>query len=233
MDRKLCLMLVEGPFDRQRLSLLSGLFDSTKLVIIPFGTDTLTSKNYYLNFNEKIDSVLRKEKTYDRTDFSEFVQICDTDGCFIDETYIKENHLIPHVKYLDKSIEVVELTGFLQPRRNKQENINKLLESNEIRLFYNSTNIDHVFDNLQNPTNRQKSSSALKMYIKYSDNRKEFLKALIDVCPVASNYEESWTYVKTGFNSLKRCSNVLFFVLEHYDDLLDEYKNFLKIELNI
>ena len=233
MDKKLCLMLVEGPFDRQRLSLLSGLFDSTKLVIIPFGTDTLTSKNYYLNFNEKIDSVLHKEKTYDRADFSEFVQICDTDGCFIDETYIKENPLIPHVQYLDKSIEVVELSGLLQPRRNKQENINKLLESNEIRLFYNSTNIDHVFDNLRNPTNRQKSSSALKMYIKYSDNRKEFLKALIEVCPVTSDYKESWTYVKTGFNSLKRCSNISFFVLEHFDDLLDEYKNFLKIELNL
>ena len=189
-------------------------------------------KNYYLNFNEKIDSVLQKEKTYDRTDFCEFVQICDTDGCFIDEVYIKENPLISHVQYSDNKIEVIDLNSFLQPRKNKQENIDKLLESNEIRLFYNSTNIDHVFDNMQNPTNRQKSSGALKMYIKYSENKKEFLKNLIDVCPVLTNYKDSWGFIKTGFNSLKRCSNLLFFVLEHFDDLLEEYKELLKAELD-
>ena len=41
MGAVLCLMLVEGPFDRQRLSVLSELFDKDKLVLIPFGTDVL------------------------------------------------------------------------------------------------------------------------------------------------------------------------------------------------
>jgi hypothetical protein len=69
------------------------------------------------------------------------------------------------------------------------------------------------------------------MYIKYSENRKEFLRALIDACPVLTNYKDSWEFIKTGFNSLKRSSNILFFVLEHFNDLLDEYKELLKTEL--
>ena len=46
---KKCLFLVEGPYDKLRLSLLEQLFDTNKLIIIPFETDKLTKKNYHQN----------------------------------------------------------------------------------------------------------------------------------------------------------------------------------------
>ena len=44
---KKCLFLVEGPYDKLRLSLLEDLFDPNKLVIIPFNCDKLQKKEYF------------------------------------------------------------------------------------------------------------------------------------------------------------------------------------------
>ena len=45
MSKKRCLFLVEGTTDRQRFSVIHGLFDKSNLVIIPFQTDILTKKS--------------------------------------------------------------------------------------------------------------------------------------------------------------------------------------------
>ena len=44
---KKCLLLVEGPYDKQRLSTLIGLFNQANLKIFPLSTDYLTHADYY------------------------------------------------------------------------------------------------------------------------------------------------------------------------------------------
>lgn len=53
-----CLLLVEGPFDRLRLSILKDLFDENKLVLIPFDCDKLSEIDFCINFKEDIKNIL-------------------------------------------------------------------------------------------------------------------------------------------------------------------------------
>lgn len=217
-------MLVEGPYDRQRLSVLSNLFDENKLVLIPFGTDALTEKDYCSNYEKRIEEVLNKEKTNTLSDFGEIVQVCDTDGCFIDDSCVIEDKGIKHIIYEERRIRVIDFKPLVNKRIYKRENINTLLKKNCIKLYYNSTNIDHVFDGIQNPTDLQKRSRAVQMYNKYKNDGKSFIKELIRLCPDSKGYEDSWEFIKKDFHSLGQYTNLIFFVANHFDYLRDEYK---------
>ena len=105
-------------------------------------------------------------------------------------------------------------------------NINMLLNNKEIYLFYNSTNIDHVFDNIQNPSKSQKKKYAINMYNKYKNDDIPFLEKLYDVNTLKSNsYDDSWDDAKNGFNSLALNSNLIFFIEMFQDNLKEEIKN--------
>lgn len=217
-----CLFLVEGPYDKQRLSLLEELFDSNKIEILPFGCDMLTEQDYYKNFEKEIRTFLSKEKTYVFEDFDYIIQVCDLDGCFIDDNYIIENKNISKIQYHQNSIEAISKEDIENRNRIKRENIDNLLTSQRIHLYYNSTNIDHVFDNIQNPTRKQKNNFAINMYKKYTGYPIDFLIELFNSNRImAKDYNSSWDEIKKDFNSLKSCTNLIFFV-ERFKDYLKE-----------
>ena len=219
-----CLFLVEGAYDKQRLSLLENLFDSAKLEIIPFGCDRLIGHEYYKNYEDHIRAVLSKEKTFEIGDFKYIVQVCDLDGCFIDDSYIIENKEIKKVKYHSSFVEAVDRDSIISRNHTKADNINRLLESKAIILFYNATNIDHTFDGIQNASDKQKKEGAIDMYNKYKDNPLGFFKKLYDSNALKSiSYESSWDDAKKEFNSLLANSNLIFFV--------DMFKDYLKEEI--
>ncbi len=225
-------MLVEGPYDRQRLSVLINLFDDTKLVLVPYGTDAFTSKNYHLEYENKISNILSKEKTNDLSDFNEIVHVCDTDGCYIDDSCVIEDKTIKRIIYEHNSIRVLDRQSIIQRRINKRENINEILKSDIFKIYYNSTNIDHAYDNIQNPSDNQKKQKAIRMYDAYKNDGCAFLERLVELCPTTDGYIESWDYIREGFNSLEPSTNILFFVIEHYECLKDEYKKKLVDLLN-
>lgn len=220
-------MLVEGPYDRQRLSVLSNLFDEDRLVLIPFGTDALTEKDYCSNYEKRIKELLNKEKTNELSDFNEIVQVCDTDGCFVNDSYVIEDKTIRHIVYEEKCIRVVDLKPLENKRVYKRENINRILENKCIKLYYNSTNIDHVFDGIQNPTDLQKRTKAVQMYNKYKHDGKSFIEELTKLCPILKGYKDSWEFIKKDFNSLGQYTNLIYFVIDHFDSLKDEYKDLI------
>ncbi len=226
---KKCLFLVEGPYDKLRLSLIENLFDSSKLVIIPFETDKLQQSNYYLDIQNEIKAILSKEKTHDIDDFDCIVQVCDTDGCFIDSSKILENSSLKHTSYFDDHIETLNLKSFLAHHSYKIENINNILSDNNIDLYYNSTNIDHAFDGIRNPSKIQKKNLALKMYNKYKDDLEGFVTLLFDcLSSDDTDYIGTWNYIKKDDNSLSRASNLFVFLIKNYDDLKDEVKIIIK-----
>ena len=93
-------------------------------------------------------------------------------------------------------------------------------------MIYNSTNIDHAFDNIQNPSKNQKKNYAINMYNKYKDNNLLFLVKLFDVNKLKSkSYIDSWEDAKEGFNSLVSNSNLIFFIDMFEDCLKEEVKN--------
>lgn len=220
-----CLFLVEGPYDKQRLTLLGNLFDKAKLEIFPFGCDMLSERNYYKNYIEEIKIMLSKEKTFKIDDFNYIIQVCDLDGCFIEEKYIIENKDINKIAYNEQSIEAIDRESIINRNRIKVENIEKLLDSKTIYLYYNSTNIDHVFDDIQNPTDKQKKNYAINMYNTYKNREILFLEKIYSVNKLKSkDYKMSWDDARKGFNSLAQNSNLIFFIDRFKEELKDEIK---------
>ena len=227
MSKKRCLFLVEGATDRQRFSVLQGLFDKSNLVIIPFQTDILTKKSYANRYKTNIKEVLNKEKVYDFESFDEIIQIIDTDGCFLSDSLIQVDHSVASIKYTTTSI-ICENPGPLkQQRENKRNNIATILKSGKIKLYYVSTNAEHTFDNIQNANNKQKKLLALKMFAKYSNNLGALLEKLKDVSPDVKTFEESWSFIMKDNNSLQAYSNIIFWLLENAEFMKEEYKALL------
>ena len=227
MSRKRCLFLVEGATDRQRFSVLQGLFDKSNLVIIPFQTDILTKKSYASRYKTNISEVLSKEKIYDFDDFDEIVQIIDTDGCFLSDSLIQVDHSVTSIKYTTTSIICENPEPLKQQRENKRNNIATILKSGKIKLYYVSTNAEHAFDNIQNANNKQKKQLALKMFAKYLNNPGVLLEKLKDISPDVETFEESWEFIMKDNNSLLSYSNIIFWLLENIEYMKEEYKALL------
>lgn len=229
-----CLILVEGPFDKLRLDCLIDLFKDDKIVILPLGGDLLTSKNYYRNYKKEIINLLNKEKGYTYDDFDEIIEIIDTDGCFISSKNVLENSLINKIRYFSDHIEVLEKESIEKIHHYKAQNINKFIKFNKMKLFYNSVNIDHAFDNVKNLTNSTKRKLALNFLNKYSDDLFSLLDLLFDInSSNITDYLATWNYIKKDTNSLTRSSNVIIFIIEHFEDLKDDFKEYLIAKQNL
>lgn len=228
-----CLFLVEGPYDLQRLSLLKGLFDENKLEIIPLEGDKLTNKDYISNYRSIISGYLNKISTHSLDDFDLLAQICDTDGCFIDKTFIHPNSLIRKIKYYRNHVETIDVNSKITRDEHKRNNINSLLNNGEIELYYNSCNIDDAFDGVINPSKKQKGSLAIEMYNKYKDNLSDFIDLIFASDKTGSiSYQNSWDIIKSGFNSLSQTSNLKYFLINHINELKEEYKKYVLSLIN-
>lgn len=227
MSKKRCLFLVEGATDRQRFSVLQGLFDKSNLVIIPFQTDILTKKSYANRYKTNISEVLSKEKIYDFDDFDEIVQIIDTDGCFLSDNLIQTDRSVTSIKYTTASIICENPEPLKQQRENKRNNIATILKSGKIKLYYVSTNAEHAFDNIQNANNKQKKLLALKMYAKYFKNLGALIAKLKEISPDVETFEDSWSFIMKDNNSLQAYSNIIFWLFENAEFMKEEYKALL------
>ncbi len=230
-----CLFLVEGPYDRQRLSVLNVLFDSAKIEIIPLNCDALVDKNWHYNYKETIEKVLAKEKTFSIDDFDYIIQICDLDGCFIEDKYVIKNEAISKIQYFEDRIEVVDKESIRGRNHIKAENITKLLMDENISIYYNSTNIDHAFDEIQNPSKKQKRDLAVDMYNRYRNNGIELINKIYYSNRIgAKDYDSSWLLIKEGLNSLSSSTNLIFFIKKFKDYLKEDIKEELNnIELHV
>lgn len=222
---KKILVLVEGPNDKLRLIRIEDFFDSKKAILFPMEGDWLKSSNYFSNYENKIISALAKDKSHDLDDFDEIVQISDTDGCFINDSRVIEDLSINKIEYGTDYIKTRDVKSDLVCKHNKVNNINNLLISNKIRLFYNSCNIDHVFDNVVNLSRRRKNTLAACAKLRYDANNLKLIEELHNAnVSETLDHKASWDYIKQGFNSLSRCSNVIIFLYEHIDLLKPEIK---------
>ena len=222
---KKILVLVEGPNDKLRLIKIEDFFDSKKAILFPMGGDWLQGANYSTKYKDKIISALTKDKSHDFEDFDEIVQICDTDGCFIDNSRVIEDKTIKKIEYGADYIKTTYPKADLTRKDDKANNINSILKLNDIRLFYNSCNIDHVFDNKANLGSSEKKNLALCAKRRYDANNLKLIEELHDAnASKTLDHKASWDYVKTGFNSLSRCSNVIIFLYEHIELLKPDIK---------
>lgn len=229
MSKKRCLFLVEGATDRQRFSVLQNLFDKSDLVIIPFQTDVLTKKSYSNRYKAQIRETLNKEKIYCLEDFDEIIQIVDTDGCFLSDSLIKVDRSVSTIKYMADSIICQDVGPLIQQRENKRNNISTILSKGEIKLYYVSTNAEHAFDGIQNASDKQKKTLALKMYRNYSNNLGALIEKLKSITPYVDTFEDSWSFIMKNNNSLLAYSNIIFWLIDNLEYMKEGFRELINL----
>ena len=170
-----------------------------------------------------VGPLLDKENIYPK-DVTEIIQIVDLDGAYIpDENVVfpseplSEEH--PVMYYADR-IEANNVQGIRNRNLRKRANIDYLCSRKEIKVktktvpysvYYMSCNLDTFLHRETNiPTGREKCDKAAQFYSQFDGDAMLAAKFFINDQDVAHGrtYEESWAYIRQGYNSLRRFSNI-------------------------
>lgn len=97
MDKKIILLLVEGPTDEEALALIySKLVNKHDLVFDVLHTDITADEGMTAKYIEEkilleVEKYLIKNPFLHREDILKLVQIIDTDGAFVSSSHIKQS----------------------------------------------------------------------------------------------------------------------------------------------
>lgn len=221
-SKKVLLVLVEGKTDEEALGLIiTKLIINNKVEVKILNCDITSDKstetyNILEILGNYIREFLAREK-YEIEDLYKVVQIVDTDGAYVSNEYIKEDANYDKFYYTREYIAYKDMEAVIERNKKKAGILSKLsknttvLKSVPYEIYYFSTNLEHVFHNIQNMPNIEKRKYAELVSDKYYNSEFKFIEDMkrFSVC-TGNTYEDSWEYIKKGNNSLKRCSNIYF-----------------------
>ena len=234
---KVILFIVEGTSDmhaleRPIMNLLQAHGSEYKVRFLPATTDVTSD---FRNNPDNILDVIAKH--YFRPFFSgndcyakyvvEVVHLCDLDGTFIppencrpyDSEHTAEKGFIYDSQYIyGRTAEEV-----IDRNRRKAENLEFLFrEVTSIKvkravpysIYFFSSNIEHYLHDKINLCTRDKINLSEAFADKCDDDPDWFLRRLCrhNRALTDMTYEESWEFVMTGLNSLKRYTNFNIFL---------------------
>ena len=105
------------------------------------------------------------------------------DGAYVPENCIIEDTSLTNPVYSTETITVPSAARIIARNRQKSRNLDKLCSSSRLcnipyRIFYMSSNLDHVLYNKLNCTDVEKENDAYSFALQYRQNTAAF-KALI------------------------------------------------------
>jgi len=223
-NKKVILFFVEGITEEISLgSILSELINDDQIKFQIYRGDILTEYhttqgNIKRKIGDEINKFLATEH-YFKKDITKVIHLIDTDGVFIGEDFIVQDFSIPKNLYLeDEGIKTRDVVGITERNKKKSQLINILYNANKInsinyKMYYFSTNLEHVFHNDANVPDSIKADLADDFSIKYYNKESEFLDLIrSSQIAVIGNYKETWRFIKKDLNSVNRNSNLhLFF----------------------
>lgn len=235
MSRKVIVVIAEGKSDKLFIrDQLEDIFDEYEVSFSVIGYDIFSNSsasNLNKNILDSVKILMNKEK-FKPSDILCILHLADTDGCFIDDDLIiiDESQEVA-TKYDVNNIIVDSINQKLNiARRNKRKSDNeKIMISKtkfsinkieiDYQLFYYSRCLEHVLFNEPNPCKNTKVKEVEIFVDNLNDKIENFLAT--HMCKLIKNthegkYIESWQYIQSGTNSLKRATNVslLFNYLE-------------------
>lgn len=217
--KKIVYVIVEGPSDDAALGvILNRLFDENVVYIeIVHGDITADWNIPNENINAKVSRMVRKyaeSRHFKRKDFQEVIHIVDTDGAFVPNSAIVKNSLAKKTLYTLTTIETVHPEFIVERNYNKQCKLNSLIKLHQIwgiipyKVYYMSSNLDHVLYNKLNSSDREKEDDAFYFAERYAYDLPSFLEYMCESdFARATAYEASWDFIKQGLHSLERYSN--------------------------
>lgn len=226
MRKKVILFIVEGITDKESLELgLQDVLERDNTVVFEIAQGDITA-NWHSNpknIKRKLADLVKDggKRKFLARDYREVIHIIDTDGAFIPEENIIEDENYRSFHYTEEGIFNKDPERVKQRNRQKQSLVDLLLSTDRVcqnipyRLFYFSCNLEHVLHNEINTDDRNKRSYAEKFQDRYAEHPEEFVRFLCESdFSVKGSYEQSWGFIKTQNNSLKRYTNLNIFLKE-------------------
>ena len=225
--RKVVIVIAEGSSDEEALyPFLKELGKPHNVKFAITHGDVLSdSKNTGKSHKTLIGGIVStiiKENKFLKEDILLVAQLTDTDGVFIDEEKVVIDSAVEGMEYRDFEIAVHNKgkhEDILTRNKLKSSKVKALvntqfaLASIPYKMYYFSCNLDHVIHGEQFIEKRDKVKKAEEFSTSMSTSEfKLFLsqKALYE----GESYEQSWDFIFSGDNSLKRCSNFILFLNE-------------------
>lgn len=225
------LFIVEGDSDEILLKgVLSSILDTEVSFEVTEG-DITTNKRYEMYRGSEL--ILKyfedQGKSIKLYDYSLIVMITDTDGCYIPDDAIYYSSELSETQYYGDCIKGKTGSDLKYRNKLKRMQFDSLLyccdtvEDVPFEIYYNSTNLDHVYHYKRNLPWRKKKKLA-KDFFK-SCNGIDYLKFISDnkLC-VSYDYSKTWEHLNYRFNSLYRRSNFYLFFTRHPEILKDSLR---------
>lgn len=222
--KKVILFLVEGVTEETSLgAILSELIDDDQIKFQIYHGDVLTDrystpKNIKDKVGNEINNFLESEH-YLKKDIAKVIHLIDTDGVFIQDKFINQDSSAIHNLYLEgEGIKTSNARATIKRNKKKSKLINILYTSSKInainyKMYYLSSNLEHVFHNDANTPDKKKSALADEFALKYYEEPIKFLDFIKSpLIAVKGDYKTTWDFIKKDLNSVNRNSNFhLFF----------------------
>lgn len=187
-------------------------------------TRSLFLENYINTF--LIDTFFKTTKHFWKpSDLAGIIQFNDTDGAFIPDKLVHENQDCLKIRYSESCIETRNRIGTIERNRRKSTNMIYLSGKKSFTVqgrksitvpysyHYFSSCIDSVLYGKYNSAENEKTTDSDDLFTKcakgYSLEDAFGQKGeLADYTTQDMSYEESWSYIQDGTNSLSRMTNI-------------------------
>lgn len=182
MTKKIVLILVEGPTDEDALALVfEKLLKDHEIEFDVLHTDLtakeeMTSKYIVREIKKEVDAYLQRNPFVKKNDILKVVQLIDTDGAFVDSSYILQSE---HGKteYSDTCIWAKNRDRLIRRNISKRQivyqlsRMERLPESHLYEIYYFSRNLEHVLHNIsEDLSDDEKENLAFETAMRYRDN---------------------------------------------------------------
>lgn len=177
-----------------------------------------TSDNLLSRIKEIVDDFCAKQKI-SYGDLLGIVQVIDTDGAYVSEKrIITSDYAHPFIDVGKGVIKTRDRWGIADRNLDKRELVDLLVEFDEIegvpyRVFYMSSDLEHVLHNRANCTKRSdKIRLANSFALRYAADQQGFIRFMTESdFTVKGGYLESWDFIRDEKNdsrSLERHTNL-------------------------
>lgn len=233
-EKKIVFFIVEGITDQISLeNIVDTLVDeynsSTTYgenVIFDISDGDITSdySSKPSNIKSKIVKIIKAKgkRKFAPTDYKEVIHIIDTDGAYIDDSRIFQDESKEKFFYSLDGIYYKNREDVIERNKHKRKIIDSLLGiktvygSVKYRVFFLSSNIEHVLHDEMNVEDARKIELAKAFESEYEDKVKEFIDFICNSSfSCKENYHESWDFIKKDNNSINRYTNLDIFINEY------------------
>jgi len=230
--KKIILFIVEGITDETCLGyILSRILNNNEIRFESTCGDITSQMGINPNnVAAKVGEIVKdfSGKVFKASDFAEIVHLVDMDGAYIlDDQVVEKTPEIPRDPdkpqkpyYGNDQIFTDNIDGIRQRNLRKSEVLDRLVSLNKVwrtipySVYFFSCNLDHVLHREGNLFEKDKYIYAAR-FEKDCDSPEKFFRIInAQEIIIPGNYNETWVFIKTEANSLRRYTNFRLFFTE-------------------